>query len=201
MGTIITHIDHFSGPSESRTLRIAEESEWILAAKKDLSAFEPLYTRYYKPIYEYIYRRCDDKDACLDITAITFEKAMLNIGKFKLQGFPFGSWLFRIAASEIGNYYRKENKERKIYVKTEGIRDIAQEFESKLADEENIQTLLRAMEKMKPDDLELIVMRYFEKRSFTDIAGFIDTNESNARVRLHRILGRLKDAFKEESKL
>lgn len=125
---------------------------------------------------------------------------MINIGKFKIQGFPFGSWLYRIAASEIGNYYRSKKKDRKVWVQTEGIKDIADEFESKLADEDNLHSLLKAMEHLKHDDIELIVMRYFEKRNFSEIAGFLETNESNARVKLHRVLGKLKDAFMKERK-
>jgi RNA polymerase sigma-70 factor (ECF subfamily) len=193
-------MEAFGAQLETKKLQIAEESEWVLAAQQDLKNFEPLYKRYYEPIYEYVYRRCDDSDSCVDITAVVFEKAMLNIGKFKIQGFPFGSWLYRIAASEIGNYYRLKKKERKVYVQTDGIRDIAQEFESGLADEDNLHTLLRAMEHMKPEDLELIVMRYFEKRNFTEIAGILETNESNARVKLHRVLGRLKEAFVKEGR-
>lgn len=185
--------------SATRKLQVAEETEWILEAKKDLKFFEPLYKKYYAPIFEYIYRRCDDAEACGDIVSTVFEKAMLNLGKYKMQGFPFGSWLYRIAASEIGNYYRQKKKERKVYVQTDGIRDIAQEFESELADEENLQTLLSAMEYLKPADLELIVMRYFEKRGISEIAGILETTESNARVKLHRVTGRLKEAFIKET--
>lgn len=200
MGLSITHMEPMNSHTEGRSLLLEEESQWILAAQQDLRHFEPLYQRYYRPIYEYIYRRCDDKNTVADITAITFEKAMLSIGKFKIQGFPFGSWLYRIAASELGNYYRQQKKERKIWVQTEGVQEIAMEIESKLADEDNLKQLLRALEHLKPDDVEIIVMRYFEKRSFTEIAGYMDTNESNARVRLHRILGRLKDAFNKEGR-
>lgn len=200
MGSFITHIENLGTQTDTRKLLVAEEAEWIVAAQNNLSSFEPLYNRYYKPIYEYIYRRCDDADSCIDITAITFEKAMLNIKKFKLQGFPFGSWLYRIAASELGNYYRRQKKERKVWVQTDGIKDIADEFESTLADEDNLQKLLYAMEQLKPEDLELVVMRYFEKRNFTEIAGFLDTNESNARVKLHRIIGKLKTEFMKGGK-
>lgn len=199
MGTFLTHIEGLHTAVEAKKVQLEEEARWILAAQDDLKNFEPLYKKYYNPIYEFIYRRCDDSESVIDITSVVFEKAMLNIRKFKIQGFPFGSWLYRIAASEIGNFYRHKKKERKVWVQTEGIQDIAHEAESTLADEDNLHVLLHAMEKMKPEDLELIVMRYFEKRNFTEIAGILDTTESNTRVRLHRVLGKLKDAFRKEA--
>ncbi len=186
--------------TEHRQQILEEESQWILAAQNDLKHFEPLYKKYHKPIYEFIYRRCDDAESCLDITSLVFEKAMLNIGKFKIQGFPFGSWLYRIASSEIGNYYRKQKKERKVWVRTEGLQDIVQEIESKYDDEENIHTLLKAMEHLKPDEMELIVMRYFEKRNFSEIGTILDTTEANARVKIHRVMQRVREAFMKEAK-
>lgn len=186
--------------TEHRQQILEQESQWILAAQNDLKHFEPLYKKYHQPIYEFIYRRCDDAESCLDITSLVFEKAMLNIGKFKIQGFPFGSWLYRIASSEIGNYYRKQKKERKVWVRTEGLQDIAQELESKYDDEENIHTLLKAMEHLKPDEMELIVMRYFEKRSFSEIGTILDTTEANARVKIHRVMQRVREAFMKEAK-
>lgn len=198
MGVFVPHIDSFNSAAESKQMQLAEETAWIINAQKDLTQFEPLYKRYYRPIFEYVYRRCDDHDASVDVTSVVFEKAMINLHKFKLQGYPFGSWLYRIAASEIGNYYRNKKKERKVWVQTDGIRDIAQEFESKLADEDNLQILLRAMEHLKTEDMELVVMRFFEKRSMTEISGILDTTESNARVKLHRVIGRLRAAFEKE---
>jgi len=201
LGTLLTHIDTLHSGLDTKKVQLEEEAEWIMAAQQDLQFFEPLYKRYYGPIYEFIYRRCADADSCVDITSVVFEKAMLNIRKFRLQGFPFGSWLYRIASSEVGNYYRLKKKERKVWVQTDGIKDIAHEVESKLADEDNLHLLLHAMEQLKPEDLELVVMRYFEKRNFTEIAGILDTTESNTRVRLHRVLGKLKDTFKKEARI
>jgi RNA polymerase sigma-70 factor, ECF subfamily len=199
---LATHIDANNAElTEKRQQVLEQESQWILAAQQDLRHFEPLYKKYYQPIYEFVYRRCDDAESCLDITSLIFEKAMLNIGKFKIQGFPFGSWLYRIASSEIGNYYRKQKKERKVWVRTDGLQDMAQELESKYDDEENVQILLKAMECLKPEEIELIVMRYFEKRSFGEIANITDSTESNARVKTHRTMQRLREFFnKEEQK-
>lgn len=197
MTILLGHIETSAEAGSQRQVMLEQEARWIMAAQQDIRDFQPLYQKYYEPIYEFIYRRCDDKEACLDLTSVVFEKAMVNIGKFKLQGFPFGSWLYRIASSEIGNYYRKQKKERKVWVRTEGIEEIAQELESTQPHEENLQILLRAMESLKPDDVELIVMRFFEKRSFAEIGTITDNTESNARVRIHRILQKMRDHFRK----
>jgi len=198
LAILLTHMEARGEISDTRQVILEQEVQWIHAAQRNLKHFEPLYTKYYRSIYEFIYRRVEDAENCLDITSLVFEKAMLNIGKFKIQGFPFGSWLYRIASSEIGNYYRKQKKDRKVWVRTEGLIEIAQEIESHYANEDNIQILLKTLEHVAPEDMEIIVMRYFEKRSFAEIGGILDCTEANARVKIHRLMQKLRENFKKE---
>ena len=41
-------------------------------------------------------------------------------------------------------------------------------------------------------DLEIVELRFFEKRPFAEIANILDITESNAKVRTYRVLERLK---------
>ena len=52
--------------------------------------------------------------------------------------------------------------------------------------------MLGALENLKGDDMQLIEMRFFEQRSFKEIAEILGMTENNAKVKVHRILERLK---------
>ncbi len=52
--------------------------------------------------------------------------------------------------------------------------------------------MLGALENLKGDDMQLIEMRFFEQRSFKEIADILGMTENNAKVKVHRILERLK---------
>ena len=45
---------------------------------------------------------------------------------------------------------------------------------------------------LKPDELTLIELRFFEQRPFKEIAEILDITESNAKVKTYRILERLR---------
>ena len=75
----------------------AEDAELVAKAKKDMKYFEVLYRKYYSQIFKFVRKRVANADLVNDITSQVFLKAMLNIEKYKHQGFPFSSWLYRIA--------------------------------------------------------------------------------------------------------
>ena len=77
--------------------RIGDEISQIELAKKNPHHFEILYNRYFESIFRFIYQRMDSKETTADITSQVFLKALVNIGKYTSQGFPFSAWLYRIA--------------------------------------------------------------------------------------------------------
>jgi RNA polymerase sigma-70 factor (ECF subfamily) len=54
------------------------------------------------------------------------------------------------------------------------------------------EAMIEVLNDLKPNDLELIEMRFFEKRPFKEIAEITGLTESNAKVKTYRILERLK---------
>ena len=45
------------------------ENELVEAAKADINAFAPLYEKYYKQVFLYIFQRLEDKEMAFDITS------------------------------------------------------------------------------------------------------------------------------------
>ena len=171
----------------------AMESEWeeIQAAQVNPAAFRPLYTRYYESIFRYIYKRTTDESLSADICSQVFMKAMKKIEGYSYQGVPFSAWLFRIASNEVAQHYRSTQKHRVVSVEDANLSNMMEEI--KEGDSENHrQLLLTALEELRPKDLEVIEMRFFEKRPFAEIANILDITESNAKVRTYRVLERLK---------
>jgi RNA polymerase sigma-70 factor (ECF subfamily) len=59
----------------------------------------------------------------------------------------------------------------------------------------NRSKLLAALTRLKADQLELIEMRFFEKRSFREIGDLLDMTENNAKVKTFRAVNKLKKLF------
>ncbi|MEM6722976.1 MAG: sigma-70 family RNA polymerase sigma factor [Bacteroidota bacterium] len=180
----------------SFTRRVAAsdiEAEWgeIQAAQADPTQFRPLYIRYYEPIFRFIYKRTADEFVCADLCAQVFLKALQKLSTYQFKGVPFSAWLFRIASNEVTQYFRNQQKQRVVSVESQQLEDTIDELDIP-QDEAARSAMLSALQDLKPDDLELIELRFFEQRPFKEIATIRDMTESNAKVKTYRILDRLK---------
>ena len=167
------------------------EMQQVDAAKVNPARFDVLYEKYYKSIFIFIFRRTSNEEITADLTSHVFLKALINIKKYEYKGVPFSAWLFRIAFNEINMYFRKNNDNRVVSLNDNHVQDIIQEA----ALEENtveLQKMMIALKQLDDSDIQLIELRFFEKRSFAEVAQIIGVTENNAKVKVYRILDKLK---------
>jgi RNA polymerase sigma-70 factor (ECF subfamily) len=163
----------------------------ITQAKNNPAKFDVLYERYYKSIFVFIYRRTGDEELTADIASHVFLKALINIKKYEYRGVPFSAWLFRIAFNEINMYFRKSNAQRVVSIEKAGVVQIAEEVEQNDTVEAQ-QKMMLALKSLEQTDIQLIELRFFEKRSFAEIGEIVGITENNAKVKVYRILDKLK---------
>ena len=173
---------------------LQEELNWITKAKKDPERFGPLYKKYHEQIFRYVYQRMDDHELAFDVTSQVFVKAMSNLHKYEYRGVPFSSWLYRIAKSELYQAFRDRKARRTINVESMHIFEMIEEFEENESDI-NKQKLINCLALLKHSDMQLIELRYFERRSYREIGEILEITENNAKVRAFRALERLKKLF------
>jgi RNA polymerase sigma-70 factor (ECF subfamily) len=173
---------------------LQDELDLIKKAQNNPEQFGPLYKKYHEQIFRYIYQRMDDVELAHDITAQVFIKALLNIKKYEYRGVPFSSWLYRIAKSELYQSFRDKKAERTINIDTVNVVAIIDEIESDET-EENKKHLLHSLSLLKEKDVQLIELRFFEKRSFKEMGEILELTENNAKVKTFRALEKLKTLF------
>jgi RNA polymerase sigma-70 factor (ECF subfamily) len=166
------------------------EMELVKAAQKDPRSFGPLYNAYYKRIVAYVYHRTESKEEAFEITSQVFYKALSNLAAYKSKGVPFSAWLFRIAGNELNTVYRKNKGSRIVSLDEEGFEELKTGMEA--TSDHLDEALFKALEQLEADEMELIDMRFFEKRSFKEIAEILEMGESACKMRTYRILEKLK---------
>src|ERR1051326_976545 len=117
------------------------EQKNIDEAKKNPLKFEQLYNTYYERIFRFIYQRVDKKEIAFDLTQQVFMKAMLNIRRYEHRGFPFSSWLYRIARNELNQLFRKNNSCRTINIDETDLKYVADEMKTETLSDEYSQQL------------------------------------------------------------
>jgi RNA polymerase sigma-70 factor (ECF subfamily) len=182
------------------TSQIGEEVLWIENSRKHPSGFEPLYNRYFEPIYRFVYQRVDSKEAAADTTSQVFLKALVNIDKYTFRGLPFFAWLCRIAISEIGNYYSRSKKFRVVNIETSGLFEMAENIDTEVSDEQ-IMAITTSFKDLSDDEMLLIEMRFFESRSFKEIGEILHITENYAKVKTYRILDKIKKLVPRNTQL
>jgi RNA polymerase sigma-70 factor (ECF subfamily) len=181
---------HFHHTSE----QLNEELIIIEASKQNPEKFGPIYNKYYKQIFNYVYQRLDDKETAVDITSQVFFKALTNLSNYQFKGVPFGSWLYRIAHNELMQLFRIQKDKKTINADISDLRYICERNEEPFY-EEYIPIIKKIIQELNSDDLQMIEFRFFEKRPFKEIAEILDISEVNAKVRMHRIIEKLKKSI------
>ncbi|MEO8146793.1 MAG: sigma-70 family RNA polymerase sigma factor [Bacteroidia bacterium] len=175
---------------------ILNDEQAVNAAKLNPQKFEWLYDKYYEQIFRFTYQRLDSKDTAYDITQTVFLNAMLKLKLYQHRGLPFSSWLYRIAINELNTLFRKNKNERALNVDLDTVGDIIQEMEMTNT-EEKIQEVLNAVQQLNEDEIQLIEMRFFERRAFKEVGEFLEITENNAKVKTYRALDKLREILIE----
>ena len=170
----------------------------IEAAKADRAKFDVLYNKYYEPILQFIYKRVDGKDMAYDITSQVFLIAMVHLPKYKITGVPFSAWLYRIAINEINKLFRRNKVRRTIKIDEGELNEMFHEMEEESI-ETRYQPVLRTLSLLPDEEIHMIEMRFFEKRSFKEIGEILNITENNSKVKVYRILDKLKGLLKKNN--
>ncbi len=168
-----------------------EDSEMIRQAKERPEMFKPLYLKYYEQIFRFILARTNDKQASADICSEVFYSAMKKIQNYEDRGFPFSSWLYRMAINESYDYFKNAAKKRYVLIEGPVENQLFEEIEFTTPDN-NQHILKTALRTLKEKELSIIELRFFEKKSFKEIGYFFNITENNAKVRTYRVLDKLK---------
>ncbi|GAB4140622.1 MAG: RNA polymerase sigma factor [Bacteroidia bacterium] len=176
-----------------------EEHLLVEQAKQDPAHFRPLYDKYYERIFLYVFQRVEDKETAFDITSQVFLKAMQSLHKYEFKGVPFASWLYRIAKSEVYTLFRQQQVKRVVNMETGSLKDMMDEIEEDQYDP-YLEILKESITELDEQDIQLIEMRFFEKRAFKEIAEILDITENNAKVKTYRVLERLKKILIEKKR-
>jgi len=181
---------------QSRNLRLEDEIFLIERAKTNPNHFGPLYSKYHDAVFRYVAKRVDEDEVAYDITSGVFVKALTNISKYEYRGIPFASWLFRIAKSELYQSFRDKKGEKTVCIDKVVLGQFLEEVEEDNSEEMRAK-LLKAISHLKPNQVQLIELRFFEKRSFKEMGEILGLTENNAKVKTFRTLSKLKDVMEK----
>lgn len=162
------------------------------AIKGKPSAFGSLYDYYQPKIYRFVLIKVGRREDAEDLTHQVFLSAFENIKSYKDMGHPFSSWLYRIARNQVIDFYRARKPEMSLE-KFEPDFFVAPAIAHFGVDERLEANRVRAaIEKLKPEYQDVIIMRFIEDLSIKEVAATLDKTEGAVKLLQHRAIKELK---------
>jgi len=170
-------------------LSLDEEAYLIEQSKNNIQAFGELYDYYFPKLYGYVLYMVQNHSEAEDIVSSTFEKAIVHLPKYQNQGFSFGAWLFRIAKNLI--YDRGKAKVTVSlgdYMHDESSEDVEKQVEDQI----ELKTLKDCVEKLKPAEREVIILRYLEGYTIKEVCDITGRSEDSIKSSCKRSLSKIR---------
>ena len=187
-----------TGPESTRDETEGAQIDAAIAG--DTQAFASLYDRYLGRVYRHVYYRVGNQSDAEDLTQQVFLQAWRAIGRYRRTGAPFVAWLLTIASNQVIAFYRRTKRESSLTVEpASGGRWGDPETEA-FAQFDRV-SVRGAILRLKPEQQQVIIMRFMEYFDYATIAAALGKSEGNIRVIQHRALAELRRLLAHEVKV
>lgn len=159
--------------------------------------FIKFYDQYFKQIYRYVYVKVGNSWDTDDIVSDIFRKAYENYASVERN---YASWLFTIARNSIVDFYRQ----KKGFVVGEDFETYAYKYISQFSinsiedaeadwdKKEMLSCLRKSVTCLKPEEMELINLKYFADMKYKDIGLLLNKSSDSVKMKVFRIIKKLK---------
>jgi RNA polymerase sigma-70 factor (ECF subfamily) len=180
----------------SRVAYLDRDRALVEGARRDPSAFEPLYRRYLAQVYSYAYYELGDHHDAEDATERTFLLALSDLWRFEERAQPsdgegastFRVWLFRIARNVVANHRRTRRRRPEAPLEAAAVIHDPLDVERDAVARADAAAAWAAVGRLPGDRRRAVVLRFVEEMSTAEIAGVLGRSEGAVRVLIHRAL-------------
>ncbi len=177
---------------------MSNEAELVQrATKRDEAAFAELYSNYVEKIYRYIYYKVGDASEAEDLCGQVFLKAWEAIERYVWTGYPFSSWLYRLAHNLVVDHYRT-HRESLPLDDTLITREEPIDPEAALLNSLKAQELRLAISQLTGEQRQVIHFKFIEGYDNTEIAAMMNKKEGAIRALQYRALHSLHEIMEQQ---
>jgi RNA polymerase sigma factor (sigma-70 family) len=161
----------------------------------DQKAYAELMSRYKDSIYFMLLKMVNNRDDADDLTIEAFGKAFKNIRQYT-PDYAFSTWLFKIATNNCIDFIRKKRKktfsiDKGIETDDGGelnidIKSTQPDPEENMMKKQKVIMMRDVVERLKPRYKKLVELRYFQERSYEEIAEELNLPLGTVKAQLFR---------------
>lgn len=192
-------------PEAVRTIKPTQTQDWHTKCRAHPEAFAEVYDATFPFIFKYILYRVANVTDAEDLTGQVFLKAYRAIHRFQFRNKPIEAWLYGIARNEIADFLRK-NRQPALALSQEAqdlpdphpdVEEELQAAESHLLQHQHFLQIHQCLQDLKPIDQDLIVLRFFQDKSYDEMSRLLGKRSGTLMTRMSRALTRLKHSMEK----
>ena len=165
------------------------EENIIQGAKQgDSSCFSQLYDHYLPPIYRFIYLKVTHREEAEDLAHEVFLSAWQNLPRYHPQGFPFSSWLYKIARNKVIDHYRLKKPNVSMTMIDAELAGADASLELHLDEHLSLEEIQKAIRTLKPDQQDVLLMKFMADLPHSEISRIMGKSEGAVRIIQHRAI-------------
>jgi RNA polymerase sigma-70 factor, ECF subfamily len=168
-----------------------------LAQRNDQGAYEQLYSRFVDQLYRYLYVRCNDAGLAEEVLGELWLRVVQHLPHFRIPAKgadqAFVSWLYRIARNLSVDALRYKRKY--VYGIPELIESPEPRAEDRMVAEDERQSLDKALTALTVEQREVILLRFHDDRTISEVAALTGRTETAIKGLQHRAVGALARAM------
>lgn len=160
----------------------------------DTASFAALYEHFYDKIHRYVSFKTGNANESEDIVEDVFLKMLESIGSFRWQGYPFSSWLFRIAHNLVVDHFRKKGRRKQVSLEDVSglVGSTSQDMDGRLDLKVTFLKVQDAMSELTALQREVISLRFAAGLSIMETAEAMGKKENAVKALQHAAIKKLR---------
>jgi len=167
-----------------------------LKKHKDKQAFIEAYDLYIDQIHRFVYFKIGNKEEAEDITSMVFLKCWNYVYEGNLENYEtLKPLLYKIARNTIIDHYRQNKNQLTVSLEaaTETVDEKQDIYEQTITNIDFKSLIQEKLPLLKDEYRDVIILRFINELSVTEIAKILGKTNGNIRVLVHRALQSLQE--------
>lgn len=155
--------------------------------------FQDFYQTHFDKVYRYVFFRVGgDKELAQDLVSEIFLKALEHFADYN-ESKSKSAWIMTITKNHLANYWRDKKPAEQIpededeFIDSFWLKSAVNTFKR----EKDKQQLAELLEKLGPDDREIVTFHYLFGYNYSEIAAIKNMTETAVKVAAHRAIKKL----------
>jgi RNA polymerase sigma factor (sigma-70 family) len=172
-------------------MTVADEDLMLQVRSGEAEMLGVLFDRYQVPLYNFYTKMTQDRILSEDLVQDVFLRVLRYRQTYR-PGTPFRAWIYQIARNARVDAMRKVKPETSMLAEP-----VAPPSVDAAQQKQEAQLLQRALKQLPEDKREIMILSRYQELKYAEIARLMGCEVGAVKVRVHRALQQLRDAFRQ----